>query len=198
MGLLETIDRVDKYYSKKIHYLDFGVFNTFIYYCARFFNPENLPTVYLLIFYLSGYNFFYVMIYFEGSAFCLMASLHLKGRLGRLRPIFTEDLTKSGYLRSLEKLNSMPSGDSIQAGYFVLFCMFYFHNPYFFIIALLAIYGRIFYVIHWIGDCVVGFIIGFLQGYAIHLAIFALIQYFAIDLEEFKLGVILKNLKYHV
>lgn len=194
MGLLKHLDELDKHYSRRIHYLDFGPLNTVIYYLARFFNPENLVSVYLIIFFLSGKNFFYLFMFFEGAALSLLLSVFLKGKIGRLRPVFPDDVNKSGYLRGLEKLNSMPSGDAIQAGYFATFCMYHFNCPYVLIICFLALYGRVHFVIHWIGDIIVGLIIGMIFSYILQTIFVTIVQWAAWELNEFYLPVIWKNL----
>mmetsp|Transcript_42417 Transcript_42417/g.49122 ORF Transcript_42417/g.49122 Transcript_42417/m.49122 type:complete len:200 (+) Transcript_42417:30-629(+) len=194
MGILHHLDELDKKYSRRIHYLDFGHLNKVVYLMARFFNPENLASVYLIIFYLSNKNFFYVMIFLEGAALSLLLSIYLKGLIGRLRPVFPEDVTKSGYLRGIEKLNSMPSGDAIQAGYFAMFCMYHFNNPYVLAICFFALYGRVHFVIHWIGDIIVGMIIGLSFSYLLQSLFMTIVQWGEWDLNEFYLSVILENL----
>ena len=72
MGILRLLDELDKKYSRRIHYMDFGPLNKVIYFLARFFNPENLASIYCTIFFLSNKNFFYLMIYLEGAALSLL------------------------------------------------------------------------------------------------------------------------------
>ena len=148
--------------SSYAHHQDFGFLNHIIFLFAILFNnPVALTIPAYYIYYTSSLNTKIFLSYLIMSGITLMITLIMKKKMGRSRPIFPEKtLKKSRRLRKKESNNSMPSGDSMQAGLFAIFCYLYLDNPYLFCIVPIVMYGRVHFCCHYIGDTLVGAIIG--------------------------------------
>lgn len=59
---------------------------------------------------------------------------------------------------------SFPSGDSAQAGSFSAALIVYTGNPAWVVVALLAMFGRVYYWCHFVGDTLVGGSVGLFSG----------------------------------
>jgi membrane-associated phospholipid phosphatase len=65
-------------------------------------------------------------------------------------------------MRDLEHGKSMPSGDAAAAAYFCAMYFYLFNFPWFLPCIVLCSLGRVYVHCHWIGDTVIGSLIGLL------------------------------------
>jgi len=156
MGLA-IIDQWDKTLSAKIHKADYGILNHVIFFFAIVFNsPVTLIVPMCYIYWRGSFTVNNLAHYGALTLLGLFATLTLKKRLGRPRPIHDEMSKKSKSLRKKERNNSMPSGDSLQAGIFASYCFLNFGEFYWFFVMLLVMYGRVHFVCHYVADTVIG------------------------------------------
>lgn len=99
------------------------------------------------------------------STICLLSTTTLmKEKLGRLRPGGAFLPNRLLNLRSVEKNNAMPSGDSAHGGMWLTFTALYFQIPQLLLLIPLVMLGRVYYACHWIGDTIAGSLIGICLG----------------------------------
>ena len=88
-----------------------------------------------------------------------------KALLGRERPTRVKRVFRFCNMRDLEHGKSMPSGDAAACAFFCGMYFFIFDfTPVLLIIPLVSI-GRVYVHCHWIGDTIIGSILGFLVSY---------------------------------
>ena len=160
---LKYLDDLDKRISKPLHTFSPSFKVECIFYCfARLFNIDRV-IIYLLTTLIYNFykykNGYFALIPISHVIFGALFTLVLKNALKRPRPI----LETKRYFNFKEKNNSMPSGDSLQAGIFATMIILYSNNTFrYFSILLIpaAMLGRIFYNLHYWFDCIIGAIIG--------------------------------------
>ena len=77
-------------------------------------------------------------------------------------------------VRKRETMESMPSGDSLQAANFAMMMLMYFENKYkFFSLCFIPIsmIGRVFYCCHYWFDCFIGAFLGIFVSYGCYFLI---------------------------
>ena len=85
----------------------------------------------------------------------------LKKVIGRHRPSNLLFLKRHLDMRSREPGKSMPSGDTLAAAYFCIFYIFIFKAPIWICVCIpLVALGRVYTHCHWIGDTLVGGLLG--------------------------------------
>ena len=162
--LIARLDKEDKYLSNFIHDLEVNIWiENFIYFFARFFNPDSIFLFYLLL-------FLYEYFYKNDSFFIIKPIIHVITTLGmsqllkyifkRPRPEINENVKRRYNLRQKETNHSMPSGDSAQAGNFAIIILTYFGSYYGFLIIPFVMFARIFFFCHYLLDTIIGALIG--------------------------------------
>lgn len=81
-------------------------------------------------------------------------------------------------LRSLEKNNAMPSGDSAQSALFCTLLALQFGQPRLLLGIPATMFGRVYFGCHWIGDTMVGASIGAVIALTVHTLFDSLCQAF--------------------
>jgi hypothetical protein len=110
----------DVFLSSLLHQHETLVLTVLLFLPAMLFSPTLIALPILAILRLNGWE--YTVLYIAAIALGLFVSTTLKKHLGRSRPKARQGLLlKPMYFRSKESNNSMPSGDSVQAGCFVIF-----------------------------------------------------------------------------
>jgi membrane-associated phospholipid phosphatase len=84
----------------------------------------------------------------------------LKRAIGRIRPAPHVLPPRLFNLRSLEKNHSMPSGDSAQAGMFLMMLALGTGQPAWLLAVPATMFGRCYFGCHWIGDTIAGSTMG--------------------------------------
>lgn len=92
--------------------------------------------------------------------------LPLKALGGRERPIRVPTVHRYCNMRMLEHGKSMPSGDAAACAFFMSVYLYMFGNPWpVLIVVPLVSLGRVYVHCHWIGDTVVGTMLGLSCAY---------------------------------
>ena len=93
----------------------------------------------------------------------LILILPLKALFGRERPTRITSVFRFCNMRDLEHGKAMPSGDAAAAAFFCGVYMVVFNHPWLLYLCLpLVALGRVYVHCHWIGDTVIGSILGLL------------------------------------
>lgn len=88
--------------------------------------------------------------------------LPLKAFFGRERPTRITSVFRLCNMRDLEHGKAMPSGDSAAGAYFLTIYMLIFNQYELLMICLpLVCLGRVYVHCHWIGDTIIGSLLGF-------------------------------------
>ncbi|CAI2380375.1 unnamed protein product [Moneuplotes crassus] len=184
--MLRKLDRLDKKYSGYVHNWDTHYFELPFMFAGMIFAPFIVPFVVASIYIISviyfrsddsivdGHKLFnkafaYTMIYLLWVILGLILTVCLKKFLYRERP----NPGKTARLMELrwnEHNGAFPSGDTLQSAMYVGYVLITFpasgSNSYLQYILLAAVplvaFSRIYYHCHWIGDTVVGAIVGFM------------------------------------
>ena len=180
MGLLKVIESYDVALSSKIHNLTIGFMEYFAVFFGFIFNQYLIWLVPFFTYYkiaqnsdfgmnLLGQSHFPNGITKLGSiailyyVFSVILTVTLtqttKIIFGRVRPALINPKQKFN-LRKFEGNCSMPSGDTAQAANWGLFMTIYTQNPIYLITILPVAFARVFFQLHWIGDTMVGTLIG--------------------------------------
>jgi membrane-associated phospholipid phosphatase len=166
---MELLDQVDKSASKYIHDLEFDEkFERIVYVFARLMNPDVISFIILLVYIMTSFNIEICLIILSHTVVSLIITLTMKKYLERPRPEINKSVNRLHNLRGAEKNFSMPSGDSFQAGNFCVIFSCYFNLNYFFFMVPLVMFARIYYFCHYIGDTIVGALLGILVSYTIY------------------------------
>ena len=164
--LLHNLDELDKKISKPLQtYTPNLAIELIFFLFAKLFNTRVVISYLLIILIYSFARFrngyLFLVIFFH----VLMAAIFtffIKKLFKRNRPVL-EAKRYFNYVREREKSYSMPSGDSLQAGNFVMMIILYLNNNmrYFSILLIPAsMTGRVFYNCHYWFDCIIGSILG--------------------------------------
>lgn len=169
VGLIEKLDEFDKTLSFKIHKMNFDKYlEALVYLFARMFNPDWI-FLYFFIMFITSSDKLFILKPFVQTLTCLILTLLLKKLLKRPRP--DQNLIKNSKrinnLREKENNNSLPSGDSLQAANFAIIVLCY-YNFNIFIIVPFVMFARVFYHCHYIGDTILGSILGFITSYSVY------------------------------
>ncbi len=116
----------------------------------------GIPVVLLAVFYLLGKQAAneYAVVLLGGFVLTLL----LKSFLKRKRP--TKHGSRKIQLRWMESNFSLPSGDTYQAGCLAYFLFLYVKTELVFALPILVGFARVYFGFHWIGDTVVGGLLG--------------------------------------
>lgn len=168
---LKKIDKFDKKISFPLQSYAPNIFiEIFFYIFAKLFNTITVTIYLILILFISIYFFQSLnvfLIVFCHVMFGVLVTVIVKKLAGRERPA----LLAKRYcykVRTHESLNSMPSGDCLQAANFCMMFIFYFENNIKYISLLLiptSMFGRVFYCCHYWLDCFIGAFLGILISY---------------------------------
>ena len=164
--LLHNLDELDKKISKPLQTYtpNFGIELIFFLF-AKLFNT-NVVVSYLIIMLIYSFSKFkngylFLIIFFHVFMAALF-TFFIKRIFKRNRPVL-EVKRYFNHVREREKSYSMPSGDSLQAGNFVMMIILYLNCDikYFSLLLIPAsMIGRVFYNCHYWFDCIIGAILG--------------------------------------
>jgi len=182
--MISFYDALDKRYSRIIHSLDVPTAIAFIPLAGTLFcSVYVFPFVLVINIYASGFQRALL-----ATLLTLLSSEALKHITKRKRPIFAQDMDKDGndgkvkwtprfgeeLMKSSGTLYSFPSGDTAQAAvsasiwfhalkytdddgaYFATLCFKY--AP--FLLIPFVAFGRVYFRMHWLGDCIMGAMLG--------------------------------------
>ena len=164
--LLHNLDELDKKISKPLQtYTPNLAIELIFFLFAKLFNTSVVVSYLIIILIYSFAKFkngyLFLVIFFH----VLMAAIFtfiIKNLFKRNRPVL-EAKRYFNYVREREKSYSMPSGDSLQAGNFVMMIILYLNCDikYFSLLLIPAsMTGRVFYNCHYWFDCIIGAILG--------------------------------------
>ena len=139
-----------------------------IYLFARLMNPDVIFLILLLILLFTYFNINLCLIIILHIIICLSITLSMKRIIARPRPDTCEFVKRLYNLRGAEKNFSMPSGDSLQAANFAVIFYCYFGVKFFFYFIPLVMFARIFYFCHYVGDTIIGVLLGLLTSSLIY------------------------------
>lgn len=171
--MINKLSKFDIILSKYIHYFDNYYLNIILFPFAIFFNP-NLFIIFIgFISWLYDFKKTVILLYIVSIIVAVIITLSLKKFFDRKRPEIIIGLKKSQLFRKKESNCSMPSGDAMQSAVFATYIInFMINNNYSLyneIIMLLFVivvsFSRVFFLCHYLGDTLVGIIIGFFIGY---------------------------------
>ena len=174
---ISNLDNFDKKISSPLQTYTPNLFiEFFLFLFAKSFNTI---TVILYLVFLLFFSFFYLKnIYIFLTVFIhviigVFITVILKKIIGRERPTLTVKRYFSG-VRKRETMESMPSGDSLQAANFSMMILMYFDNKFkFFSLCFIpmSMIGRVFYCCHYWFDCFIGAFIGIFLSYGCYFLI---------------------------
>ncbi len=98
----------------------------------------------------------------------VILTLILKKLFNRPRPVLDESVKRRFNCRSRETNGSMPSGDAFQSANFSLALVYYCDFYWFLFTIPLVMFSRVFYYCHYIGDTVIGAILGIIFSYVMY------------------------------
>ena len=118
---------------------------------------------------ISPLNLAIFMTLYQGLgilAVLLIVTVPLKQIFKRARPVRNKNVYRILNMRDLEHNYSMPSGDTLAAAYFtsVYFYVFGAHWTIFVCVCLAAL-GRVYVHCHWLGDTLVGGVLGLIVSH---------------------------------
>lgn len=165
-GVFRRAELYDQKLSGLLHRAEFGAGDAFVFVPAMLFSVYSFPIVLLLTFIAVPFS---VWLQFLLSCITtLVLCLGFKHVAGRIRPGAHTLGHKRMNLRSLEKNNAMPSGDSAQAAVFSVLIALHFQQPLVLLLIPAAMFGRVYFGCHWIMDTVAGASLGTLVALTFH------------------------------
>ena len=169
-SLFNYLDKLDKKISRPLQYYtpNFAVEIIFFIF-AKLFNTEPVITylIFILIYSIKFNSINIFLVTFLNVSLGGCSTALLKKIFRRSRPT----LSVKRYFKSVrikEKTNSMPSGDSLQAGIFTTMIILYLNWNYKFFVYLLipaSMSGRVYYNCHYWFDCIIGAILGIIIAF---------------------------------
>ena len=170
VGLIKTIDKIDKDCSKMIQNMDFKRFEYFVLVWGCLFTDHHtiwIPS--LLSLAIAKYysvNSIFILFYCLQIPVTALICYLIKNTCRRIRPSINQGQKRRPELRTKQGHSfSFPSGDALQAGIFsTFFYMLYGNSLYLFVYPFVA-FARVYYKWHWIGDTIFGGAIGITFGY---------------------------------
>ena len=181
--MLKALDEIDKSISKKVHHFDLGTIGSYIIFAfAWMYNKPPQMLIWLTYTYFMTFDKLVVMKLLIFQIVGVTITLFLKKTIARERPFTAKEGEdpfsdgKSSHLRKKESNKSMPSGDSCQAAIFAAFARINLGQNFWPIVMLLAMYGRVYYRCHFVGDTIVGATIGYLLVTLLNDYIFLIVE----------------------
>uniref|UniRef100_A0A7S3J8A0 Phosphatidic acid phosphatase type 2/haloperoxidase domain-containing protein n=1 Tax=Euplotes harpa TaxID=151035 RepID=A0A7S3J8A0_9SPIT len=180
MSVSETIHSYDVYFSRKIHHMTIGIGEYLAVFFGFIFNQFLIWVVPFLIYLqvnrsdcirknlLEGVDqanvpqsvaIVMIVYYVVTIVLTVLCTQSAKILFGRVRPELTNPNQKFN-LRKFEGNCSMPSGDTAQSANFGLLMAINFENPAYVLVCLPVAFSRVYFQLHWIGDTVIGALIG--------------------------------------
>ena len=152
---METLDSIDRKLSGIIHKWSWGYFDILVLIPATIFGVVGVPFLVIWWFYVYKTPLFLIAVV---VVFAINESL--KYVIARPRPLMENISKKFPNLRKIHNNPAMPSGDTAQASVCAVTLVYHGSSPWFLIMIPLGAFGRVYYGSHWIGDCIVGSIVG--------------------------------------
>ena len=157
-GVLGTFDDIDRKISDKIAVLEFGILiECLIIIPTVMFSPVGIPL-------FIAFNIFYYrsFVFLVSMVLGLIFSEGIKKIAQRPRPELQghKPLNITQYLMHVDSF-SMPSGDTLQAAVFAVVCAQHLNlSQWMYVFIPWAAFGRVYWGNHWLGDTIVGALIG--------------------------------------
>ena len=168
---LNYLDDIDKKISKPLQtYSPNFTIECIFFIFAKLFNNGPVITYLsslLILFFFKKIKFFVFFIPFFHVIMGGIFTYILKEMIGRNRPPLISK-RYFNFVRNKETSKSMPSGDSLQAGIFVMIFIFYFDNNMKYLSLLLipmVMCSRIYFNCHYWFDCIIGAILGIIIAF---------------------------------
>ena len=155
---LAWISSIDHYCSSKIHHLSCGSTDYLFVFGAFVFGSQFMPiTLLLSIFFVGIAGFLYL------SLCCLVTVIittFAKAFFGRHRPDCDMLADRRVDFRSRLTNYSFPSGDTAQSAVFAVSLFYLTNSAWYLLLIPNSAWSRIYFGCHWIGDCVIGALVG--------------------------------------
>ena len=174
---ITNLDNFDKKISTPLQSYTPNIYiEIFFLIFAKIFNTITVIVYLILILLYSLFflkNIYIFITVFFHVIFGVLVTVIMKKIIGRERPTL---LVKRYFykVRTNETMNSMPSGDSLQATNFCMMFILYFENKIKFFSILfipMSMFGRVFYCCHYWFDCFVGAFLGLVISYGSYFLI---------------------------
>jgi len=164
---LKKLDELDKIYSDKIHKLSFGYWDYLMVIPGTIFGVFAVPL--FCLYYLKIINKNEIPIYPYCVLFTVINTELLKILIGRNRPLHKQLGKKLINLRKVHNSGSMPSGDVAQASVTAMTMIYHgYSSLWLFVLVPFGTFGRVYFGSHYIGDCIIGSLIGIICSYCTH------------------------------
>jgi membrane-associated phospholipid phosphatase len=141
-----------------VHGLAFGPGDYLVFFPAFLFSAFSIPLVLLALYFLLPFSTWTRLLL--SCLVTLALTTFFKFFVGRYRPAPHVLPFRKVNLRSLENNHAMPSGDSAQAGVFMVALAMAWQQPLLLLAIPLTMFGRVYFGCHWIGDTIVGSVMG--------------------------------------
>lgn len=164
---MNQIDNIDRVISNFIHKLEFGYLDVLILIPGTAFGVWGVPI--FVIWYWYIYNSPLLLI---AVVITVIINETIKHFVGRVRPDPATLGKKLINLRSIHNNPSMPSGDTAQASVTAI-TLIYHGYSYLWLLAIpFGAFGRIYFGSHWIGDCIIGGLVGAILAICVNYYLF--------------------------
>lgn len=168
---LNYLDEIDKKISKPLQtYSPNFAIECIFFIFAKLFNNGPVITylsILLILYFLKYIKFSVFFIPFFHVIMGGIFTYILKAMIGRNRPPLISK-RYFNFVRNKETSKSMPSGDSLQAGIFVMIFILYFNDNRKYLSLLLipmVMCSRIYFNCHYWFDCIIGAILGIIIAF---------------------------------
>jgi membrane-associated phospholipid phosphatase len=157
--LLHALEELDQSVSSLIHSLPGGLpIEAVVIIPALAFSAYSIPAILFLSFLFMPTSFATVAL--AGCLLTLFLTSNLKHYTRRLRPGLHVTPGRRFNIRSWEKTNAMPSGDSAQAAMWLTLVSWRAGAPWPLLFIPLTQFGRTYFACHWVGDTIAGVCVG--------------------------------------
>ena len=160
---MEKLDSIDRKLSGIIHKWSWGYFDILVLIPATIFGVWGVPCLVIWWFYQYKSPLFLIAV-----VVTLSINESLKYVISRPRPLLQDLGKKWPNLRKIHNNPAMPSGDTAQASVAAVTLIYHGFSPWFILVIPFGAFGRIYYGSHWIGDCIIGAILGALLTFCVN------------------------------
>eukprot|EP00746_Dinoflagellata_sp_MGD_P003212 gnl/MRDRNA2_/MRDRNA2_106233_c0_seq1.p1 gnl/MRDRNA2_/MRDRNA2_106233_c0~~gnl/MRDRNA2_/MRDRNA2_106233_c0_seq1.p1 ORF type:complete len:207 (+),score=13.39 gnl/MRDRNA2_/MRDRNA2_106233_c0_seq1:86-706(+) len=161
--VMQRLRDVDEELSRIVHSLQLGWGDYFVAPFTMCCSSYGIPLWLGVTLFWKGLACSWIAYLF--SVLCgLTVTLTVKKVTRRPRPVLVHH-RKLGQLRKTESNFSFPSGDSLQAAVFSSFLASVLNSSLPFLLVPLVMFGRVYYVFHYIGDTAAGAAMGYVMAH---------------------------------
>ena len=161
--MFSSLDLIDREYSEIIHRWEFGLWDILVIIPGTIFGVWGVP--FLVIWYYWVYQ---SPLFLVGVIVTTIINESLKHVFKRVRPDPNKIGKKIIDLRKVHNNPSMPSGDTAQASVMAVTLLYHGYSYLWLLVIPIGAFGRIYFGSHFIGDCIVGAILGVISAYAVN------------------------------